>query len=136
MDEKLKTLARVPLFAGLKDRDLLAVGGLCDEVTVRAGKVVAKQGSSADAFYVIEDGTVRIEKDGTTMTDLGPGAFFGEMAMLARIPRTATATCVTDCSLLVIGHRELATLMDDHPSVSTAILKALAERFARTASSG
>lgn len=136
MDEKLKALARVPLFAGLSDRDLVAVGGLCDQITVRAGKVVAKQGSSADAFYIIKDGTVRIEKDGTAVADLGPGAFFGEMAMLARIPRTATASCVTDCTLLVVGHRELATLMEDHPSVQGAILKALAERFAQTVSSG
>lgn len=136
MDQKLEALGRVPLFAGLSREDLVRVGALCDTVDLPEGKVVATQGSTADAFYVIEKGSVAIDQDGQRVAELGSGEFFGEMAMLGRIPRTATATCASPCTLLVIGHRELNTLMADHPSVQGEILRALAARFARMVSSG
>ena len=131
MDQKLELLSKVPLLAGLDRRGLEEVGRLADEVDLPAGRVAARQGASADEFFVIVDGKVSIERDGEHLSDLGPGDFFGELALLGKVPRTATATCTTPCRLLVIGHREFHTLLSDFPTIQGAVLEAVAQRIAR-----
>lgn len=130
MDQKLQMLASVPLLAGLGRKELEAVGALCDEVDLPAGRVVAREGTTADAFYVIVDGTVGIDRGGEHLRDLGHGDFFGELALLGDIPRTATATCATACRLLVVGHREFHALLADFPSIQGSILSAVGHRLA------
>jgi voltage-gated potassium channel len=129
MDQKLVMLAAMPLFSGLGQRDLLEVGRLCDEVDLPAGRVVARQGDAADAFYVIIDGTVRIERDGQVLRDMGPGEFFGEIAMVAKVPRQATGTTLTPARLLVMSHGQFNSLLRDFPSISDEVMRALAERI-------
>ncbi len=129
MDQKLTLLATVPLFKGLGRKELEAISQLCDEIDVPAGQVLAQQGDRADGFYVIIEGTVRIERDGAVLGDMTAGQFLGELAMLAKIPRTATATCVTPSRLLVLGHREFNGLLSDYPTIQGAVLHALAERI-------
>jgi CRP-like cAMP-binding protein len=130
MDEKLTMLSKVPLFAGLGTRDLRDVGRLADEVTVRAGKVLAKEGASAEEFFIILDGTVLISRGGRHIRDLGPGDFFGELAMLGKVPRTATATASTSTRLLVVGHREFTTLLASQPTIQGKILRVVASWIA------
>ncbi len=131
MDEKLQLLSKVPLLAGLDRKDLEQVGRLADEVDLPEGRVVARQGTSGEEFFVIIEGTVRIERDGEHLRDEGPGDFFGELAMLGKVPRTATATCVTPCRLLVVGHREFNSLLSNYPSIQGAVLHAVAQRIAK-----
>lgn len=130
MDQKLSLLANVPLLAGLDRKSLEQVARLADEVDLPAGRVVAQQGSSADEFFVIIDGTVSVERDGQHLRDMGPGDFFGELAMLGKIPRTATVTCTSPCRLLVVGHREFNSLLASYPTVQGAVLHAVAQRIA------
>ena len=99
-----------------------------------AGRVVAKQGSYGAEFFVILSGTVSIERDGQHVADVSDGDFFGELALLANIPRVATATCATDCRLLVLGGREFNSLLAQFPSIQHAVLHAVAERMARVES--
>jgi CRP/FNR family cyclic AMP-dependent transcriptional regulator len=129
MDQKLELLSKVPLLAGLDRRGLEEVGRLADEVDLPAGRIAARQGSSGEEFFVIVDGTVRIERDGQHLRDLGPGDFFGELALLGKVGRTATATCTTPCRLLVVGHREFHTLLTDFPTIQGAVLQAVARRI-------
>jgi CRP/FNR family cyclic AMP-dependent transcriptional regulator len=129
MDQKLELLSKVPLLAGLDRRGLEEVGRLADEVDLPAGRIAARQGSSGDEFFVIVDGTVSIERDGQHLRDLGPGDFFGELALLGKVGRTATATCTTPCRLLVVGHREFHTLLTDFPTIQGAVLQAVARRI-------
>ena len=131
MDQKLELLSKVPLLAGLDRRGLEEVGRLADEVDLPAGRIAARQGASADEFFVIIDGTVTIDHDGEHLGDLGPGDFFGELALLGKVPRTATATCATPCRLLVLGHREFHTLLGEFPTIRGAVLEAVAKRIAR-----
>jgi CRP-like cAMP-binding protein len=131
MDQKVEMLAGVPLLAGLGRKDLEAIAQLCDEVDVPAGRTVARQGAVGNEFFVILDGSVAIEQEGRHLTDLGPGQFFGELALLANISRTASATCTTDSRLLVLGHREFNSLVSQFPSVQGALLTAVAQRIAR-----
>jgi CRP-like cAMP-binding protein len=136
MDQKLELLSKVPLLAGLDRHGLEEVGRLADEVDLPAGRVVARQGSSGDEFFVIVDGTVSIDQDGKHLGDEGPGDFFGELALLGRVPRTATATCTTACRLLVIGHREFHTMLADFPKIQSAVLEAAAQRILHLEESG
>jgi CRP-like cAMP-binding protein len=130
MDQKLETLASVPLLEKLDRKDLVEVGKLSDVMDFPAGRVIARQGAHADEFFVILEGQVRIDQDGRHLSDLGPGDFLGEMALLGRIPRTATATCVTPCRMLVLGRREFSGLLATHPSIPAALLQAVADRMA------
>ena len=129
MDQKISLLGTVPLFAGLDRKDLEEIGRLCDEVDLPAERVIARQGSSADAFYIILDGTVAIERDGALLRDMGPGEFFGELAMVAKVPRTATATSKTPTRLLVLGHAQFNGLMAEFPAIRICVLQALADRI-------
>jgi CRP-like cAMP-binding protein len=126
MDEKLTLLSKVPLFAGLGAKELRFVGRLADEVSVKAGKVLTKEGASAEEFFVVLEGTIDISRGGRHLRDLGPGDFFGELAMLGRVPRTATATASTPALLLVVGHREFTSLLTDYPTIQGKILRSVA----------
>jgi CRP-like cAMP-binding protein len=129
MDEKLRLLAGVPLLAGLGRRDLEEVGRLADEVDLPEGRVVARQGATSDEFFVIIDGSVRCQRDGKPLCDLGPGEFFGELAVLGEMPRTATVTTTSPSRLLVVGHREFHALLSKYPTVQGAVLKSVAQRI-------
>jgi CRP-like cAMP-binding protein len=78
---------------------------------------------------VIVEGTVRVERDGKVIDNLGPGDFLGEIALVDHRPRTATATCETPCRVVVIGHREFHTLLMDEPGIAEAVMRSLAERL-------
>jgi hypothetical protein len=129
MDQKLELLKRCPLLAGLNRHDIEQVGRLADEVDVPAGKVLMKQGDPGREFYVIVDGAVRIERDGKVIRTMGPGEFFGEIALVVERPRTATATVDTDSRLLVLAHREFHSLMDQFPSIRISVLESIALRL-------
>ena len=131
MDQKLALLKQLPLFANFNDHDLVALGRTSDEIDVPAGKVLASQGHYGAEFYVIVDGTVKVERDGQHLRDLGPGESFGELALIANIARTATVTCITPCRLIMLGAREFDALRRDHPDIEANILRTMAERLAR-----
>ena len=126
MDQKLTALSNVPLFAGCVTKEVDEIGRLADEVSVPAGKVLAKEGDIAHEFFVIVDGSIEITKKGKVVRTLGPGDFFGELAMLGKVPRTATATAVTPATLLVLADREFTTLLADHPDIQQKVLKNVA----------
>jgi len=128
MDQKLELLRQVPLFAGLGRRELGEVGRLADEVELPAGRVLTREGHSADEFFIIVHGAVRVERGGVTVNRLGDGDFLGEIALVDGGPRTATATIEEPGRFLVIGHREFHSLLDQFPTVQLAVLQALAQR--------
>ncbi|HEY7737118.1 MAG TPA: cyclic nucleotide-binding domain-containing protein [Candidatus Limnocylindrales bacterium] len=128
MDEKQRVLSRVPLFARCGGRSLEAIGRLADEVDVKDGTELTREGSSGGEFFVIVDGKVRLERGGKEIAVLGPGDFLGEISLIDGGPRTATATADGPARLLVVAHREFHTLMADYPDIRLEILEALAQR--------
>jgi CRP-like cAMP-binding protein len=130
MDDRVATLRAVPLFAGLDERSLQAVAVLARELPTKAGDVLMLEGEPGDAFYVIVDGTIRVEHGDRTVRSLTAGGFLGEIALVEHGARTATASCVTDCRLLEIRHHEFDRLLDTMPDVRRRI-EAAAERRAR-----
>ncbi len=128
-DEKLELLKRVPLLAGLGRREIEEVGRLAEEIDVPAGRVLMREGDTGREFFVLVSGGVAIERNETRVRSMAPGEFFGEIALLAEGPRTATATTDSPAKLLVLGHREFHSLMDRHPAIRTCVLEALATRI-------
>ena len=128
MSPKTELLRHVPLFAACGGKQLEQIGQLADEIDVPAGTTLMKEGERAGEFFVIVDGTVRVEQGGKILRTLRAGDFLGEIALVDGGPRTATAITESPSRLLVVAHREFHTLMQDHPAISMAILEALARR--------
>jgi CRP-like cAMP-binding protein len=128
-DHKLELLKHTPLLSALGRKEIEAVGSLVDEVDVPAGQVLMREGDTGREFFVLVDGSVAIERGGKRVRTMQPGDFFGEIALLAEGPRTATATADGPATLLVLGHREFHSLMDRFPAIRTCVLEALASRI-------
>lgn len=134
-DEKLELLHAIPLFARFDRHHLERLGMLTDEVDVPAGKVLIRQGDSGDDLMVIVSGQVGVDRDGERVNQLGPGDFFGEIALIERGPRTATVTAEEPTRLLVVSHRDFHALMEEFPDVAAQVLLALAHRVRQIESS-
>jgi CRP-like cAMP-binding protein len=128
MADKLAVLRTVPLFADLDDRSLQAVAVLAREVAFKAGDIFMLEGEIGDEFFVILDGTVRIDRGGRTIRSMTAGGFLGEIALLERRPRSATATCVSDVSALELKRHEFERLLDTMPAVRSRVTAAIARR--------
>jgi CRP-like cAMP-binding protein len=128
MDPKLELIKKVPLFVNCDKRSIEEIGRLAEEVDVPAGKVLMREGDSADAFYMIVNGSVRIERTGSVARELGPGQWLGEIALVDHGPRTATATTTSPARLLVLGHREFDQMLDKHPGFRAQVMDSLAKR--------
>jgi CRP/FNR family cyclic AMP-dependent transcriptional regulator len=126
MDEAV--LRRIELFAGLsrKQRKLLATR--FDEVDVRPGKVLCCKGKTADEFFVIEDGTARVVRDGQYLDELGPGDFFGEMGVLEGAPRNADVIAETPLTVMVLRGPALRELEREAPELARRIRRSVEQR--------
>lgn len=128
-DAKIQRLAGIPLFAGTGRRELERVARLCTEVDVPAGRTLCRQGETGREFFVIESGTVSVSVDGESVASLGPGDFFGELALLDGGPRTATVTAEDDVRVLVVSRQEFAGLLEEDPIVAVRMLPAIGARL-------
>ena len=122
-------LREVPLFAHCSNKELIELSSLTTTLSMRAGKVVVSQGEPGKEFIVLVEGKATVSIDDQTVATLGPGDFFGEIALLDGGPRTATVTADTDLVAEVMSHQEFAVLLMDVPEVTRGILKGVAMRL-------
>jgi CRP/FNR family transcriptional regulator, cyclic AMP receptor protein len=130
-------LRSAPLFTALDDSGAEALRSSMTEVHVHKGESVFEEGDPGDRLYVIVEGKVKL---GVTSPDgrenlhaiLGPGEMFGELSLFDPSPRRATATAVSDCTLLGLGQTNLRGWLTGRPEVAEALLQALAQRLRRT----
>jgi CRP/FNR family transcriptional regulator, cyclic AMP receptor protein len=127
-DAYLDHLAKVPLFRSLTKKDLRRVARAADEVTVVTGTILVDQGQTGREAFVLVEGSVDVKRNGRKVATLGPGAVFGEMSLLDHGPRTATVTCTTDCTLLVLTQRDFLGVLDEVPEIAHQLLATLAAR--------
>lgn len=132
-DEYLQHLAGVPLFSHCSTQQLREIGRVADELTVSAGTVLTRQGDMGLELFVLIDGTASVTRDGHKVAAVGRGGFVGELAVIARTPRTATVTADTDLDLLVLTPAGLSQLLDDIPGLAKHLLYEVATRLASTA---
>jgi len=133
-DAKLELLRGVPLFANCSKSDLRRIALLADEVDFDAGKTLIREGTRGREFFVVVEGALRVTRDGKKLGDLGAGAFVGEMALVADVPRTATVTASSPVRLLVLTKRGFLDLLTQSPSIATRVLQSLGERLHSDAS--
>lgn len=128
------SLRRVPLFADLPEHDLEAVAGLCQEKRFARGAVIFLADDPGEAMFIIREGSVRIyvlSEDGRqkTLDLLGPGEFFGEMAILDDLPRSAYAEAREDAIMLAIAKKDFASLLRSRPELALKIIAVLSRRL-------
>ncbi|HEX5939000.1 MAG TPA: cyclic nucleotide-binding domain-containing protein [Dehalococcoidia bacterium] len=128
-DQKVKRLEAIPLFAHATRRQIEHVAAIADEVDVRAGTTLAKQGERGLDFFLIEDGTASVVADGKEIATLGPGDFFGEISLVDGGPRTASVEATANMKLLVVRKPLFDDLLETTPELREAVVRALGERI-------
>ena len=131
-DAKIELLKQVPLFAGCSKAELRRLASIADEIDLREGTVLTREGRTGHEFFVLIEGTARVSKDGRKITDLSPGDWLGEIALLTRAPRTATVTATSPVRTLVIIDRDFRHTVSEMPSIAMKVLTCVAERLSRT----
>jgi CRP/FNR family transcriptional regulator, cyclic AMP receptor protein len=124
----LAEVKKIPLFALLSEKDQKHVAQLADEIEVPAGTHLVDEGKFAHEFFVILEGDADVIHDGKTVATLGPGDFFGEIALLAAERRNATVTAKTPMKLVVIFGPNFRSLAGDLPEVASRIDEAIKAR--------
>jgi CRP/FNR family transcriptional regulator, cyclic AMP receptor protein len=117
------------MFAGCTPHELSEIDRLTDEVHVEAGRTIIRQGDLGQEFALIVQGEAEILKDGNLVATIGPGTYFGEVALLDAVTRNASVVAKTDLVLEVLDRRGFNTLLDDLPKLARSILKGLAHRM-------
>ena len=129
-------LATVPLFESLSREQLKVVSSRTSVHRADAGRRLVGQGTPGYSFFVIQEGTVSVTSDGEEVGELGPGDFFGELALLGEGDRTATVTTTSPVKLIVMQAHDFRVFTRDFPEVAARIRDATAQRFARSEASG
>ena len=131
---KIDLIKGVPLFSGASKSELAAIAAIADEVDLPAGKTLIQEGDAGREFFVLVDGTADVTQGGKEIRKImGPGDFFGEIALISKAPRTATVTTTTPVRALVITDRAFRQLLEQSPEIAVVVLTALAERLAPSA---
>jgi CRP-like cAMP-binding protein len=125
----MEELAKVPLFSDCSNRDLQTISRVVKDIDHRAGTVIAREGEPGVGLFVIVDGEAEVTIGGKKKATLGPGEFFGEIALLDGGPRTATVTAITDVKLLGLTEWVFRGLMQEHPSIAIKTLQQMAGRL-------
>lgn len=127
--ERIEALAKVPLFADLSKRDLEAVDRASKEVEHSAGTDIVREGEDGIGFHLILSGTAKVTRGGETLRELGPGDYFGEIALIDGGRRSATVTATTDVTLASLTHWEFMPLVRSSPEMALKLLEGLAAIF-------
>ena len=119
----IETLGRVPLFAELEPDELQLIANAMRERTFAAGDTVVAEGAGADGFFVIDSGQADVVAAGETSAAIGPGEYFGEVALLMGSPRTATVRAATDLSCYVLTPVDFRTIVENNPPIAFKVLQ-------------
>lgn len=132
-NSKIDLIKGVPLFSGASKAELAKIAAIADEVDLPAGKTLIKEGDTGREFFVLIEGTADVTQGGRKIGKvMGPGDFFGEIALISKAPRTATITTTSPVRALVITDRAFRQLLEQSPEIAVGVLTALAERLAPT----
>ena len=128
-DTKVEALKRAPLFEGLSRKQLTELAKVTEDVDFNAGKGLCREGERGQEFFVIMEGEAEVTRNGKHLATRRSGEFFGEIALVADVPRTATVTAKTPIRFFVLTHRRFLRLLDGQPGIERKVLRALAKRL-------
>jgi CRP/FNR family transcriptional regulator, cyclic AMP receptor protein len=127
-DDRVDLLEAVPLFRECSKRQLRSIAGICETYDVPADAVLTRVGEPGEEFFLIIDGTVRVDVSPRRQVRLGAGEYFGEMSLLDGEPRSASVVAESPLRLLVIRRRNFQKLLDDTPGIARGLLVTLSRR--------
>lgn len=127
-------LRAIPLFKDLSDSDLALLGELVIEKPVPKGAVILTEGQDGDSLYLIATGRVKVfigDEDGREiiLKILGPGDFFGEMALIDKQPRSASVSTLESSTFRILSHQAFETCIERAPRIAAIVMQALAKRL-------
>jgi MFS family permease len=134
--EELSLLRSIPIFAPLPGTPLEHLAARLVPLRLGPGEVVVRQGDSGDRFYVVVEGEVEVSVDGQVVSELGPGGYFGEIALLRDLPRTATATARTPVVLYALEREDFLAAVTGHAPSEQAAQEVVSARLASVAPTG
>jgi CRP-like cAMP-binding protein len=129
MADTAEALAKVPLFTGIGKRELKRLADRMSERVFREGEVAVEEGRGGAGFWLIEEGEGAVSVQGNAVRTLGPGDYFGEIALIDEGPRSATVTAVTDMRCRGMAAWEFRPFVAEHPDIAWTILQTLARRL-------
>jgi CRP-like cAMP-binding protein len=127
--EAVELLKRVPLFADLERAELQQIANSMKQRTFSAGQEIAVEGQSGVGFFVIEDGQAKVTVHGDEVRRLGPGDYFGEVALITQGARTATVTADTDLKTYGMTFWDFRPLVEDTPSIAWKLLQSAVKQY-------
>jgi CRP/FNR family transcriptional regulator, cyclic AMP receptor protein len=122
-------LKKVPLFAGLDDRELEQIAGTMRERRFSAGDTVTEEGAGGAGFFVVETGEATVSVDGQPRGEIKAGDYFGEIALLTGSDRTATITATSDMVCWGMTPWDFRPLVESNPAISWKLLTAMADKL-------
>jgi CRP/FNR family transcriptional regulator, cyclic AMP receptor protein len=126
---KVELIKSVPLFAECSRKDLEEIAGIADEIDLREGKELTKEGRPGREFFVLIEGDADVKKGSRRINRMAAGDFFGEISLVTRRPRTATVVATSPVRALVITDRSFRTLLEHQPEIQNKVMSALAARL-------
>ena len=126
MDES--RLASIDLFSSLSKRERTEIASRADEIDVPEGTHLVREGEFAYEFFVIEDGSAEVLRDGQHVADLGPGDFLGEIGIVTRAPRNASVVAREPTRVIVLSEQDFRGVARSFPTVAEQIREAVRER--------
>ena len=128
-DGAVELLQRVPIFSDLDRKELERIAASMKERTFSAGETVTAEGSSGVGFFVIESGNAKVTVGGEDRRRLGPGDYFGEVALLNESARTATITAESDLKCYGLTSWEFRPLVETHGSIAWKLLQTMSKQY-------
>jgi CRP/FNR family transcriptional regulator, cyclic AMP receptor protein len=122
-------LRKVPLFAGLEEKELQEIAASMRERRFKAGDTVTQEGAGGVGFFVVEEGRADVVVGGETKGSVGPGDYFGEIALINESPRTATLTAATDMLCYGMTPWDFRPLVESNSTIAWKLLTAMAEKM-------
>jgi CRP-like cAMP-binding protein len=121
-------LKKVPLFEGISDADLRRIAGGVKERRFDAGAPIVSAGEPGHGFYLIVDGRVEVKRGDRTISTMGPGDYFGELALIRETPRTATVVAKDATTCLALTRWDFKGIVVANPSIAIRLLETVANR--------
>jgi CRP-like cAMP-binding protein len=122
-------LKKVPLFAGLDDRELEEIAATMRERRFSSGDTVTEEGAGGAGFFIVEEGGADVSVDGKARGSIGPGDYFGEIALLTGSDRTATITATSDMVCWGMTPWDFRPLVESNSTIAWKLLTAMAGKL-------
>jgi Na+/melibiose symporter-like transporter len=134
--DELRVLTSVPIFAPLPGGSLEHLATRLVPLRLEPGTVIVREGDAGDRFYIVAEGEIEVSQDGLKISELDAGGYFGEIALLRDVPRTATVTAKTNVVLYALDREDFLSAVTGHPQSAEAAETVMSARLTGPAAMG